>query len=57
MKEQTTNTTLEKDAKILLLKVLKKGIITKDEKKQLAKLIDLPEIQIEIIDKTGSLDK
>ncbi|MDO4782408.1 MAG: hypothetical protein Q4A09_04230 [Capnocytophaga felis] len=42
---------LDKEAKILLLKILKQGYITPEQLKELTQKIELPLIQIEVIDK------
>ncbi|GIJ95801.1 hypothetical protein CAPN001_03700 [Capnocytophaga stomatis] len=42
---------LDKEAKVLLLKILKQGYITPEQLKELTQKIELPLIQIEVIDK------
>ena len=51
------DTIISKEVKIYLLKLIKKGMITADEKGELSKLLDFPMMQIEVIDKTEDVRK
>lgn len=53
--EMTGNKAITRKAKVLLLQILKQGYITPQQIKDLASTIDLPMLQIEVIDKTGAI--
>lgn len=48
---------LSKGAKVLLLNILKQGYITPNQIRAMTSAIDLPTIQIEIIDKTEQVEE
>lgn len=50
-KKTIDSTNITKELKITLLKLLKKGVVSKEDKEELIKLLELPAVQIEIIDK------
>ncbi len=50
------NSPLGKEAKLLLLKILKQGYVTPQQTQELAKAIEMPSINIEIIDKTKDVE-
>lgn len=45
------NKPLDKEAKVLLLKILKQGYISPENLKELGQKINLPSMRIEVIDK------
>jgi hypothetical protein len=47
------NKTLDKDTKILLLKIIQKGEITEDDFKELREKLGFETIIVEVIDKTN----
>jgi hypothetical protein len=47
----TNNVTLDKEAKILLLKILNQGYITSEQKEVLTGKLNLPTLNVEVIDK------
>ncbi len=51
------NTKITKELKILLLKTLKNGVLTAEDKTELVKLLELPCVQIEVINSREELEQ